>query len=84
MTRRANRLAATPLFPPGSRMISYTEGTGWAILLYRPVHRRVTLGTRSAGARSVLVDALPGAAFEKARAYLRGGEGAHAVRLFGC
>ncbi|HEX6144673.1 MAG TPA: DUF4157 domain-containing protein, partial [Geminicoccaceae bacterium] len=76
VTRRANRLAATPLFAPGSRMTTYTEGSGWAILLYRPVHRRVTLATRSPDARSILLDALPGAAFEKARAYLRGDEGA--------
>ena len=55
-------------------MAGYTEGTGAAINLYRPVHRRVTGNTRSQNARTSILSQLPQAAFDKMEAYIRGDE----------
>jgi hypothetical protein len=75
LASRAALLSKTRLFDSSSKMAAYTVYSGFAMMMYRPVHRRVTARTASTGARGELVAGLGAGDFEKARAYLRGEEG---------
>lgn len=77
--KRKSTLLGQRIFSTKSGVSAYTESSGAAILLYRPVHRRVTGLTRSTDAKGALIGSLSSSAFDAARAYVRGDEGASAA-----
>ena len=75
MSGRKSTLRNKDLFPAGP-LRDYTEGKGLAMLVYRPVHRRVTGETRSGGAKSEILDEVKKKdPFGSAREYVQGLEG---------
>jgi hypothetical protein len=75
MDDRRSQLKALDLFHPTSPMAGYTENNGWALFVYRPVHRRVTARTSSGGAKGELIGGLQTSAFASARSYVQGRKG---------
>ncbi len=71
--KRQNTLRQQLLFSSAAKVQKYTEYSGAAILIYRPLHRSVTHETASGGALNDILAAVPDSAFDNARRYVEDG-----------